>query len=152
VDQPPRPLEAVIAARWRLALFGKAALLLLIGAGFAALAVTAMTAADHSMLVRVSLLVTCGPLALFMAWAGSLGAADAVIGKSVTEGGATVLKHRRSGYSMRVPSGRFVEFILWNPWDPLLPGSTYTVTYGRYSGVMVARPEATTTPPSRAIL
>jgi hypothetical protein len=152
VDQPPRPLEAVISGRWRLALLGKAALLLLIGVGFAALAVIAVTAADHSMLVRVSLLVTCGPLALFMGWAGSLGLADAAAGKSVTEGGATVLKNRRSGYSMRVPSGRFVEYILWNPWDPLLPGSTYTVTYGKFSGVLVARPQATTTPPSRAIL
>jgi hypothetical protein len=73
----------------------------------------------------------------------------------VTEAGATVLKNRKQGYSMRVPSGRYVEFILFNPWEPLRPEATYTVTYGRFSGVLVARPEATptaTTTPSRANL
>ncbi len=145
----------MISAGWRLALAGKALLLLSIASGFAFLAITAVTAPDHALAVRIILLLLCAPLAFFIAWAAALGLLDAAIGKSVTEAGATVLKNRKSGYSMRVPSGRFVEFVLWNPWEPLRPDATYTVTYGRFSGVLVAPPEATpiaTTAPSRANL
>ena len=142
----------MISARWRLALLGKAMLLQAIALGFAFLALTAVTAPEHSLPVRVVLLLLCAPLSFFIAWAGALGLLDAAIGRSVTEAGATVLKNRKQGYSMRVPSGRFVEFILFNPWEALRPEATYTVTYGRFSGVLVAKPEATTTTPSRANL
>ena len=133
----------MISFGWRLALLAKAGLLLAMSASFVFLGFGAATG-EHAMLVRLLVLLPCAFLGFFVAWACSLGLLDALLGKSVTEAGATVLKNRRQGYSMRTPSGRFVEFILWNPWGPLRPDATYTVTYGRFSGVLVRKPEATT--------
>ena len=132
----------MISPRWRLALALKATLLLSIALGFGVLAFHAATLPDKSIAVRLVALLPCGALAVFVGWASSLGFLDALVGKSVTEAGARALKNRRQGYSMRVPSGRFVELILWNPWEPLVPEASYTVTYGRFSGVLVARPLA----------
>lgn len=143
MDQPPGALDSMISLRWRLALLGKALLLLSIASGFAFLALTAVTTPDRSIVVRVVALLLCAPLSFFLAWAASLGILDALIGKSVTEVGATVLKNRKQGLSMRAPSGRSLEFILFNPWEPLRPEATYTVTYGRFSGVLVRKPEPT---------
>ncbi len=76
-----------------------------------------------------------------MAWAASLGLADVVLGQALVANGAKALKSRRAGYSLRLPSGRFVEYVLYNPWPALAPDATYTVVYGRFSGVLVAPPQ-----------
>ena len=128
----------MISARWRLALFAKALLLLSIALGFLWIALAA--AVQPSWILKVLGGGFFGYLGLFVVWASGLGLADALIGQSRTEEGVRVLANRRQGYSMRAPSGRFVEFILWNPWGALEPTAIYRVTYGRYSGVIVEAP------------
>lgn len=129
-----------ISARFRVGLALKALLLLAFAALFAGLAVSAYTRWHWHLLARLSgagfLVVAAGSVAL----AGLRGMADAVLGQALTAAGARPLKSRRSGYSLRLPSGRFVEYLLYNPWPTLEAGVTYTVTYGKYSGVLVARP------------
>ena len=63
------------------------------------------------------------------------------MGEALTEQGVTALPSRRSGLSMRAPSGRSLEFVLWNPWPKLAHGARYTITFGRHSGIIVAKPE-----------
>ena len=130
----------MITLRWRLALIGKAVLLLSISGGFLWIALGA--ARDPSWPIKALGGTGFTALGLFIAWAAGLGIADALVGQTRTEEGVRVLESRRQGYSMRAPSGRFVEFILWNPWGKLDPRATYSVTYGRYSGVIVQRPVA----------
>ena len=64
-----------------------------------------------------------------------------LLGQALVGRGAKPLNSRRSGYSLRLPSGRFVEYVLYNPWPSLAPDATYTVVYGRFSGVLVAQPQ-----------
>lgn len=130
-----------ISIGWRVALFAKAALLLAIGLGLIAIAFFAVR--DGAWPVKVVGGVAFGWLGAFVCWAGSLGFADAAVGQTRTEENVRVLENRRRGYSMRTPTGRFIEFILWNPWDKLEPYAAYTVTYGRFSGVIVAAPRRT---------
>lgn len=130
----------MISPRWRLALSAKALLLPSIAAGFLWIAYWAVL--DPSLPIRALGGVAFTSLGMFIAWAAGLGFADAVSGQTRTEEGVRVLKSRRQGYSMRAPSGRFVEFILWNPWGPLDPDAIYCVTYGRFSGVIVQKPVA----------
>ena len=130
----------MISLRWRLALCAKALLLLSIGGGFMWIAYASIL--DARVVIEVLGGLGFGALGMFIAWAAGLGFADALLGQSRTEEGVRVLKNRRQGYSMRAPSGRFVEFVLWNPWEPLDPNAIYSVTYGRHSGVIVQRPVA----------
>ncbi len=130
----------MISLQWRVALVAKAVLLLAISGGFGWIAY--LSVLDPAWPIKALGGVAFSALALFIAWAAGLGIADAIAGKSRSEEGVRVLESRRRGYSMRTPSGRFVEFILWNPWGPLDPASVYRVTYGRFSGVIVERPVA----------
>jgi hypothetical protein len=130
----------VISPRWRLALVAKALLLLGISASLFWIAFAAF--GDPSLPIRALGGVGFSALGLFIAWAASLGLADAVLAQTRTEEGVRVLESKRRGYSMRTPSGRFIEFILWNPWGKLEPDRLYSVTYGRFSGVIVCRPVA----------
>ncbi len=136
---PTRRRDTVIPGIWRLALAAKAALLATMAAAFACLAV--WSALDAAWLMRIPASLLFGSLGLFLAWAAGCGFADAIIGKSVTETGAVALRSRRSGLSVRLAGGRYAEFILFNPWDPLTPDAKYTVTIGRFSRVIVRRPE-----------
>lgn len=129
----------MISPRWRLALAAKALLLLSISGGFLWIAYAAIL--DPSLPIKALGGVGFSALGLFIAWAAGLGVADAVLGQTRSEQGVRVLASRRQGYSMRAPSGRFVEFILWNPWGKLDPHSVYRVTYGRFSGVIVEKPQ-----------
>lgn len=130
-----------IPLRWRIALFAKAALLLAIGLGF--LAIAFFSVRDGSWAIKVLGGIAFGWLGAFVCWAASLGFADALVGHCRTEANVRVLENRRRGYSMRTPTGRFIEFVLWNPWEKLVPDAAYTVTYGRFSGVIVAAPQRT---------
>jgi hypothetical protein len=38
------------------------------------------------------------------------------------------------------PDGRFVAYVLSNPWPALEQGQRYTVTYGKFSRVLVEPP------------
>ncbi len=123
-------------------------MLLAIAAGFFWIARAALE--DPSAAIKALGGAGFGALGLFIVWAAAFGLADAVTAGTRTEDGVKVLESRRQGYSMRAPSGRFVEFILWNPWGKLDPQALYRVTYGRYSGVIVARPVPTTLSALRA--
>jgi hypothetical protein len=79
---------------------------------------------------------------IFLASAAARGLMDVLMGEAVEESGATALPSRRSGLSMKLPNGRHLEFILWNPWAPLQAGLRYRVTYGRFSRVLVRPPVA----------
>jgi len=126
--------------RFRVALLGKGALLFGLGAIFAWLGVEAFSEWHWPMLARLSGAALCGVAALFLAWAAGLAFLDVVLGQALESTGAVALKSRRAGCSLRLPSGRFVEYILHNPWQRLTPGARYTVTYGKYSRVLVAPP------------
>lgn len=127
-------------SRFRLALAGKGALLASLGAVFGWLGVEAFTRWHWHLLARLSAVALCAVAGLFLLWAAGLAALDVVKGEALESGGAVALKSRRAGYSLQLPSGRFVEYILHNPWQRLTPGAKYTVTYGRHSGVLVAPP------------
>jgi hypothetical protein len=130
-----------ISPRFRIFLAAKGLLL----AGIAALffAVVWWTAWDptRAWLTRAGVGVAFALLSAFLAWAACLAFADAVVGQAEQRRGAVALPSRRSGYSLRLPDGRYVEFILHNPWGPLGSGRAYTVTFGRFSRVLVAPPE-----------
>jgi hypothetical protein len=130
-----------ISARFRVVLALKALLLLSLSVAFLAMAWVAWTKWHWPLLARLS---GAGLLAIAggsVGWAASLGLADVVMGQALVAKGARPLASRRAGYSLRLPSGRFVEYVLYNPWPPLSPEATYTVIYGRFSGVLVAPPQ-----------
>ena len=133
--------EAKISSRFRLALALKALLLLSMSALFFGLAWVAWAKWEWHVLARLSGAGLLAVAAVSVAWAASLGLADVVVGKALVATGAKPLKSRRAGYSLRLPSGRFVEYVLYNPWPSLAPDVTYTVVYGRFSGVLVAPPQ-----------
>lgn len=128
----------MIPWKWRLALAAKACLLLALAAGFGWLAVA--SAQEPAWISAFVGGLVFGVLGLFLAWAAGLGFADALLGRSETERGAVALESRKSGLSVRLAGGKYAEFILFNPWEPLKPHARYTVTYGRYSRVIVERP------------
>ena len=133
--------ESKISFRFRLALALKALLLLAMSALFLGLAWAAWSKWEWHVLARLSAAVLLAIASVSVAWAASLGVADVVLGKALVATGAKPLKSRRAGYSLRLPSGRFVEYVLYNPWPALAPDATYTVVYGRFSGVLVAPPQ-----------
>ena len=132
-----------ISTRFRLGLAAKGALLLAFALGFAALAIAVAGESGRSALLRVGVAGLFGFQAAFLGWASWLAFLDAALGAALRESGAEPLASRRSGRSMRLPGGRYLEYLLWNSWAPLESGCRYTVTYGRASGVLVARPEKT---------
>jgi hypothetical protein len=129
-----------ISPKFRAALAAKALLLLSIAGFFAFLALTAWTKWHWPLLARLSGAAFLVLAASSVGWAAGLGFADALLGQALEGHGAKTLKSRRSGYSLRLPSGRFVEYVLYNPWPALSPEQTYTVVYGRFSGVLVSQP------------
>lgn len=133
-----------IPTRFRWALAAKGALLLGMGAVFAALA-WKLTAGVHGWLVvRVALALGFCACGAFLAGGAVRDFADAWIAEARQTEGAVALASRRAGYSLRLPDGHFVEFILHNPWQPLRADARYTVTYGRFSRVLVAPPRLET--------
>jgi hypothetical protein len=130
-----------ICRRFRVALAAKGLLLLALSATFAAISGTAATDPARSWLLRLGCTALLAYVACFLAWASSLAFTDALRGEAVRESGAMPLASRWGGRSLRAASGRFVEYVLWNPWPALDPDSSYTVIYGKRSGVLVARPE-----------
>ena len=130
-----------ISQRFRVALAAKGLLLLALSATFAAISGTAAADPAWSWLMRLGCTALCAYVACFLAWASSLAFADALRGEAVRESGATPLASRWGGRSLRAPSGRFLEHVLWNPWPALDPDASYTVVYGKRSGVLVERPE-----------
>lgn len=130
-----------ISARFRVALALKALLLLSFSALFLFLAWVAWSKWHWPLPARISGAVLLAIAAASVARAASRGLADVVLGEALVGNGAKPLKSRRSGYSLQLPSGRFVEYVLYNPWPSLAPDATYTVVYGRFSGVLVAPPQ-----------
>lgn len=129
-----------ISTRFRLALAAKALLLLSLALLFEWLAVECWAKFHWHLLARVSGLGLCGIATLSLAWSAVRGLVDALLGQAVTTPGARPLKSRRAGYSLKLPDGKFVEYVLYNPWPKLEAEQRYTVTYGRYSRVLVAPP------------
>ena len=130
-----------ISSRFRLAIFAKAVLLFAFGATFLVLAWGAWSKWHGPLLARASGAVLLAIGSVSLTGAAGRGFADAVIGEALVTKGAKPLKSRRSGYSLRLPSGRFVEYVLYNPWPTLAPDATYTVVYGKFSGVLVEQPQ-----------
>ena len=130
-----RPIPA--ALRWALA--GKALLLFALASGFGALALLMMFS-PRPLWLQILGVHFFLALGLFLAGAAGRGLMDAVVGHALEGQGALALPSRRSGLSMQLPSGAYLEFILWNPWEPLRPGVPYKVSYGRYSRVLVRPP------------
>lgn len=126
--------------RFRLALLGKGTLLAGLSAVFAWLGVEAWAKWHWHLAARLSGVALCAVAAVFLVWAAGLACLDVLQGEALESSGAVALKSRRAGYSLKLPSGRFVEYILHNPWQRLVPGQRYTVTYGRHSRVLVAPP------------
>ena len=136
-----RTFVTKISKRFRLAIAAKALLLFTLGVVFFGLAWGAWSKWHWPLLARASGAVLLAIGAVSLLGAAGRGFADAVIGEALVGKGAKPLKSRRSGYSLRLPSGRFVEYVLYNPWPSLAPDATYTVVYGKFSGVIVAPPQ-----------
>jgi hypothetical protein len=112
--------------------------------GFLLLALSAIFVVIADLAELLAFRVMGAAIAIFLAWASSLAFVDAMHGEAIRESGAKPLASRWTGRSLRTPSGRFVEFVLWNPWDALDAAASYTVTYGARSGVIVERPQIET--------
>ncbi len=128
--------EARISTRFRIALFAKGLLLLSLGARFAWLMVRSIRQYEYGVIALVFFGI---PLA-FLVRVSRLAFFDAVQGQALRERRAVALQSRKAGYSLRRTNGRFVEYVLWNTWHPLEPNARYTVTFGRWSGVLVEAP------------
>ncbi len=118
---------------------------------FVAIAIATLLDPLASRSTSLGIAAVSAAIACFLVWASSLAFADALRGEAIRESGATPLASRWSGRSLRTPSGRFAEFVLWNPWAPLDIAASYTVTYGARSGVIVAPPELEDTEGSTSI-
>jgi hypothetical protein len=123
----------------RLALAAKGLLLLVLAGVFGALIGGALTG-DHHLLTRALALLVSVPIAAFLASNALKAFADALLGEVREVRGAEALASNRSGLSFRLPDGRFAEFVLFNPWQPLVAGRRYTVVIGRWSRVVLAPP------------
>jgi hypothetical protein len=118
----------------------KALLLLGFAAGFTVIGLEALRG-DHAGWARALALLTAFP-APFLIMAASRGLFDAALGQAIRVDHAVALtpKGRRTGYSVKLPNGRFAEFPLFNPYPALVPGKAYTVVVGRWSNVIVEPP------------
>lgn len=135
------PDAPTIGPSLRIALLAKGALLVALAAVFALLTVQLALGGPGYWPLRVAAGSLFVLMAVFLLWAARLGLVDALSGRAERSTGAVALHSRRAGYSLQLPDGRFVEFILWNPWQPIHPGRRYTVTFGRRSRVLVRPPE-----------
>jgi hypothetical protein len=128
-----------ISGTFRMALAGKGLLLLALGLSFIALMLAGLFGPAHALAVRVFSAGFVLP-AVFLGWTAGLAFADAVEGQALEVDGAVALRSRAAGFSLRLPDGHYAEFILFNPWQALVPERHYRVTIGRRSRVLVARP------------
>ncbi len=131
----------MIPLRFRVGLFCKGLLLAALAFVFVGLLARLLGAAGPRWWWQVAGAVAFGGPALFLVRTARLAWTDALLGQAVRERGATALASRRAGVSLRREGGRFVEYLLWNPWTTLQAGGRYTVVFGRHSGVLVAPPE-----------
>jgi hypothetical protein len=130
-----------IPPRLRVGLLLKGLLLASLGLGFFALAVAGLRT-DWPTPARLAFALVFGALGLFPFGVSRLALLDALLGRAVEVPGAIALdeRQRRAGYSLRLPDGHFAEFLVRNPWAPLVPGARYTVVLGQRSRVIVAPP------------
>lgn len=133
-------MPLVISARFRLGLAAKGLLLLSLGVVFGAVAAGAMAKTEWHPALRVTVAVVFALVGLFPASQSRFALLDAVLGEAIVVDGAVALHSRKSGLSFSLPNGRFGEFLLWNSWDALVPGATYSLVLGRRSRVIVERP------------
>jgi hypothetical protein len=139
-----------IPSRYRLALLGKASLLLLLMGIFLGLTVGTVLKEDLHLVFKVVLAGFFAVNTAFLAWTSWLGMADAVLGQAVQVTGATPLPSRKSGISFRLAGGGSAEYLLVNSWAKAVQGHTYGLTIGRYSHVIIEEPrdEGATPAPS----
>lgn len=130
----------VISPHFRLGLAAKALLLLSLGVVFGVVAAGAMLKADWHPALRVVVASVFALVGLFPASQSRFALLDAVLGEAVVVEGAVALQSRKSGLSFTLPNGRFGEFLLWNSWEALVPGATYSLVLARRSRVIVERP------------
>lgn len=149
---PARPVEVryawevaderlAIPARFRAGLLLKGLLLVSLGGLFVALLLVALAGGAHPAIKAVAL-VLFGVPAAFLLSVSRHAFLDAVVGEAVRITAAEALPSRSAGYSLRLPTGRFAEYLLYNPWERLTPGRRYTVVVGRRSLVLVEPPVA----------
>lgn len=134
-----------IPPRLRVGLLLKGLLLASLGLVFFAVALGGLRA-DWPLLARLAFSLFFGALGLFPFGVSRSALLDALFGRAIEVQGAVALtaRQRRAGYSLRLPDGHFAEFLMRNPWEPLVPGARYTVVIGRRSRVLVAPPRPDT--------
>ncbi len=130
-----------IAPRFRVQLALKGALLAGLGIGFAGIALAAWSK-PWSLAAQLAFSALFAWAGLFPLRMSVLALADALRGRAVRIDGAIALdaKGRRRGFSLSLPQGGFAEFVLFNPWEALVPGQRYTVVIGERSKVVVEPP------------
>lgn len=136
-------MPVVISARFRLGLAAKGVLLLSLGVVFIVVAAGAMAKEAWHPALRVVVAAVFALMGVFPASQSRFALLDAVLGEAIVVDSAVALHSRKSGLSFRLPNGRFGEFLLWNSWDALVPGATYSLVLGRRSHVIVERPRKT---------
>ncbi|MDP1917434.1 MAG: hypothetical protein Q8L14_14435 [Myxococcales bacterium] len=129
-----------ISARFRLGLAAKGVLLLSLGVVFGVVAAGAMVKPEWPPALRVAVAVAFALVGLFPASQSRFALLDAMLGEAVVVDGAVALHSRRSGLSFSLPNGGFGEFLLWNSWQALVPGATYSLVLARRSRVLVEEP------------
>ena len=133
-------MPPLISARFRLGLAAKGVGLLALGVVFGVVAAAAMLKAEWPPSLRVVVASFFALVGLFPASQSRFALLDAVLGQAVVVEGAVALHSRKSGLSFTLPNGRFGEFLLWNSWEPLVAGATYSLVLARRSRVIVDRP------------
>ena len=129
-----------IPVRYRLGLFAKGLLLLALALLFGALLARAALMPGGVIVLRLAGGIVFSVCAVFLGWTAALAFADAVLGRAVSVTGKA-LRSRRGGVSFRLSDGRSAEFLLYNPWEALVPEQQYALVVGRYSRVLVERPK-----------
>ena len=99
-----------ISPGFRIALFAKAMMLLAIAVLFVGLGFRIAAGAGLWPLRVLAGLFFAG-LGSFVVWAAGLGGLDALRGRAHRAEGAVALQSRRSGYSLRLPDGRYVAAV-----------------------------------------
>ncbi|MDP3500844.1 MAG: hypothetical protein Q8S33_10945 [Myxococcales bacterium] len=130
----------VISTRFRLGLAAKGVLLLSLGVVFGVVAAGAMAKEEWHPALRVAVAAVFALVGLFPASQSRFALLDAALGEAIVVDGAVALHSRKSGLSFSLPNGRFGEFLLWNSWDTLVPGATYSLVLASRSRVIVERP------------
>jgi hypothetical protein len=129
-----------IPRRFRVALAGKAGLLLALCLVFVALTAGVLFRENLHWAFKIPLGGFFALTTWFLGWTTWLASADVIFGKAIKVSGAQALPSRKSGISFRLTDGGTAEYLLVNQWKPTELNRKYGLTIGRFSHVIIEEP------------